>query len=144
MSENRFVWSGLEELKAALRVLPAELAGEAGAIVTNAAVAAQRDIIAAYPEVTGNLKGHVILAPGTMPSAYGAAVQVKSTAKHAYLYEVGTAARQTDLGYNRGAFPLAQPPGRVFIPIVMRHRRVMHEALADLIARQGLEVRGAA
>jgi len=140
----RLTFEGLEALKANLRELPAVLAEEGGQIVRAHAEAAERAVVAAYPEVTGNLKGHVVLEEGTKASQFGASLVLKSTAKHAYLFEVGTAARQTDLGYDRGAVEKAVPPGRVFVPIVIRERRAMEEELAELVERQGLEVRHAA
>lgn len=70
-------------------------------------------------------------------SRYGAAAAVKNTAKHAHLYENGTQTRQTKIGANRGA----APPGRVFVPIMIRKRRELHGELVALVRRAGFEVR---
>lgn len=125
---------GIGDLYTALRTLPAALAEEAGALVEQHAAAAASEIIAAYPEVTGNLKEHV--KHTTTTSRDGAFGKVVSSAKHAFIYETGTASRQTDLGYDRGAMPGA----KVFIPTMMRHRRALEQELAALLRRAGLEV----
>jgi hypothetical protein len=137
MSNNRLVWDGLAELRAQLRSLPRELAGEASDIVTGAADGAKSDIVAAYPERTGNLRDHVIVSKAPA-GIYGAGAVVKSTAKHAWMFENGTQARHTALGANRGSMP----PGHVFIPAVIRRRRAMYADLKALLVRHGLRVSG--
>lgn len=130
-------FEGLDELRAALKALPEHLRGGAATIVIDHAEAAKQEIVDAYPEVTGNLKGRVVVEPQS--STYGAAAKVKSTAKHAWMFENGTQTRQNALGHNRGAMP----PGRVFVPIMVRRRREMHGDLVDLLqhAPVALEVR---
>jgi hypothetical protein len=135
VSHNRFVWSGLDELRAALRALPRELADEASGIVIAAAEGAKADMH--YPRVTGNLADHLFVVP-LAAGIYGTGAIVKNTAKHAGIFERGTQARHTDLGANRGA----APPGNIFIPAVMRRRRRMYEQFAAMLARHGLVVSG--
>ena len=69
---------------------------------------------------------------------YSAGAIVKNRAKHAYIFENGTQARHTGLGYNRGAMP----PGHVFIPEIVRRRRGMYEKLAEMLRQHGLQVPG--
>lgn len=130
----RFVWDGLAELKAELRKLPAELTAEAVDLVFANAEAAAQEIRAAYPARTGNLKNHLTVKRSR--GQFSTSAQVRSTAKHAYLFEVGSQARHTDLGANRGSMPA----GHVFIPIVMRQRRIMYERLAQVLTNHGLTV----
>jgi len=134
---NRLVFDGLDELREALRNLPAELAGEASHIVEGAANGAAADIKAAYPVRTGNLRDHLTVTHVDQ-GKYSAGAIVKNTAKHAALFEFGTQARHTDIGANRGSMP----PGRVFITRAIKARRQMYTALKDLLVRKGLLVSG--
>lgn len=138
MSDNRLVWDGMEEFKAALRQLPKELSGEGGDIVVEHAHTAGEDIRAHYEAsaVSGNLAKHVKVEVESR--AAGASAIVKSTAKHGIIYENGTQIRKTKGGLNRGAMP----PAHVFIPTVIRERRAMVEDLKDLMRTKGLEVTG--
>jgi hypothetical protein len=132
-----FKIEGLAELRAALRRLPEELRDEAREIITREATAAKDQIVAAYPEHTGNLRNHVYLST-TAGGRFGAAATVRNTAKHAWIFENGTQARHTAIGANRGAMA----PGHVFIPIMIRRRRAMYAGLADLLRAKGLQVSG--
>jgi hypothetical protein len=125
---------GLAEMIAALKRLPAELAEEAVALVEEAATEAEDEIVAAYPEVSGDLKGGV--RHTTRSSRFGTIARVSSNAPHAFIYETGTASRQTDLGYNRGPMP----GKKIFVPTMMRHRRELEQELAALLRRAGFEV----
>lgn len=141
MSNNRLVLTGFEELKQQLRNLPTHLAEEAAGIVVAHAQTAAGNIRAAYPEgPTGNLKRGVKVDQvevGGRTNA-GARARVRSTARHAFIYENGTQARHTDEGWNRGAMP----PGNVFIPAVVRERRAMVNDLIAMVQREGLTVTG--
>ena len=133
----KVTWSGLDELREALRRLPTDMADDAGDIVLGAAEAAKTEIVAAYPRRTGNLKNHVYVRKSAA-GPYGAGAIVTNTAPHAFIFENGTQARHTKIGANRGSMP----PGHVFIPIVMRRRRTMYEQLKSLLVRHGLMVSG--
>jgi hypothetical protein len=135
VSHNRFVWSGLDELRGWLRTLPASLAGEASDIVIAAAEGAKRDMH--YPRRTGNLADHVFVTKAAA-GIYGAGATVKNTAKHAGIFESGTQARHTDLGANRGA----ATAGHVFVPAVIRRRRWMWDQLQAMMIRHSLAVSG--
>jgi hypothetical protein len=128
---------GLDDLKAALRALPATLASAATPIVIGAAEGAGATIKAAYPVVTGNLRQGVTVTIKSA-NAGGVVAIVKSGARHAWIYEHGTQTRQTKLGANRGRMPA--PPTPVFIPTMMRARRAMYAELGALLEAQGLTV----
>lgn len=141
MSNNRIRFDGLAELKAALRNLPQRLTQEASNIVEHTAQQMKDDVQAAYrakvkEEVTGNLVNRVVISRSTGGFITGAVV--KNNAPHAYIFEHGTQVRHTDLGYNRGRMP----PGRVFVPIAVRRRREMFNALKSMVERNGLTVIG--
>jgi len=141
VSNNRFVFEGLAELKEALRQLPTELTAEASHIVEGNANAAAATIKQNYARKSGTLVDGVGVE--TLREQFATGAVVKSKAKHAFMYENGTQVRHTDKGWNRGAMPPA-PPGRAFIPVIIRARRRMYEQLADLLKRKGLVVTGSA
>ena len=140
MTGNRVVWSGLEELKAALRQMPAALAQEGSAIVYAHARSAQQDIVAGYPSVTGRLRGGVRVTLEAN-ARFGAGAVLKSAAPHAHLYEFGTKRRQTKRGWNRGVMPKA-PLDKQAIPKIIRWRVRMYSQLAAMLERHGLKVSG--
>jgi hypothetical protein len=126
---------GLDELREALRNLPAELTGEASHIVEGAANGAAAQIKAKYARRTGKL-GDGVSVEKVSGGRFSAGAIVKNTAKIAFVFENGTQARHTAIGANRGSMP----PGHVFVPIVIRKRRQMNEQLIDLLQRNGLVV----
>lgn len=138
MSNNRLEWDGMEEFTAALRQLPPELSQEGGDIVVSHAETAGDDVRAAYDAsaVTGRLVKGVRVEVQSREA--GALVVVKSTAKHAFIFEHGTQIRKNRHGKNLGAMP----PGNIFVPTVIRERRAMVEDLKDLMRGKGLEVTG--
>jgi hypothetical protein len=130
-------WSGLDELREALRHLPQALAQEAQTIVQAHAEAARRAVVAAYPVRTGRLKNGVTLT--VQPSRFGGAAIVRSRAPHAHLFEYGTGQRRSRTGANRGRMPPA-PLAQQMVPKVVTARRQMYAALLALVERQGLVV----
>lgn len=138
MSNNRLVWEGLEEFKAALRQLPVELREEGADIVEMAADAAKNEIGTIYTEhkESGNLASH--LKSDITRNDFGISVALKSTAKHAHLFEDGSATRKNKAGANRGYMP----GFNVFVPTVIRRRRWMTNQLIGLMQTVGLEVSG--
>jgi hypothetical protein len=132
-------WLGLDELRAALLHLPAELTQLATAIVESAADGAADEIRAAYPECdTGNLrKGVRVRNEQARGGSSTVRRVVRSTAAHASIFESGTQTRQTKLGYNRGFMPGAN----IFVPVVVRRRRDMEEDLIAVVEQAGIDVR---
>jgi hypothetical protein len=131
------VWNGLAEHIDELRRLPRELAAEAGQLVDDSATAAAVAIRFGYGQHrwTGNLQDHVIVTRLGI-GIYGAGAVVKSTAKHAWIFEHGTELRHTDLGSPRGRMPA----GNIFIPAIIRERALLETQLAGLLERHGLRV----
>jgi hypothetical protein len=133
---NTLTFEGLDDLRAALRALPADLAQEAGDVIVETVNNAADEIVAAYPDRTGHLRGGVKFS--VERSDFGVIGTVKNTANLAWIFELGSQARHTELGANRGSMP----PGHVFVPIVMKRRRQMFEELKTVLEKQGLEVSG--
>jgi hypothetical protein len=134
------VWTGMAEFKQQLRNLPAELVGEASRIVEGAGNAAAFDIKSGYGvhRHTGNLQDHVTVEHKT--GGFIASAIVKSTARHAHIFEFGSQARYTKSGSFRGRMP----PGNIFIPRMIKWRRRMFEELKAMLQRHGLLVTGEA
>lgn len=144
---SRLVFEGMDAFLEALRALPGALRDEAATIVHDTATRAADEMQAAYPEgPRGRLKRgvKVSLREG---NEFGAGATVKNTSPHAFIFEQGTQARYVNtlplgraknFGYRRGAMP----PGRVFIPIAIRRRRAMYDALIEVVRRAGFEVTG--
>lgn len=137
---SRIEWSGLEEFKAFLRQLPDELRDDSSGIVVDAATRAKTEVEESYPpetpDTSGNLKRGVRLE--VLKTIGGTIAFLKSTARHAHLYEFGTRPRYFD-GLFRGAMPAAR---KTFIGIVTRHRREMYQRLADMLREKGFQVSG--
>jgi hypothetical protein len=136
--------NGLDELRKALLALPPELVRESAAIVHAHAAEAERQIAAAYPVVTGNLRDH--LRVELRGDTVSASAIIRNTAvtrsgvrrPFAWIYERGTGPRRWARGKGTGMMP----KGDVFIPIAMRRRQIMVAALIDLVERTCLHVTG--
>lgn len=132
-------WDGLAEFKADLHALPADCVEEANGIVLTHAESAKQQIVAAYPfGPTGNLKRGVTMRRDF--SQQIASATVKSGARHAHIFERGSRQRRTRQGWNRGRMPEA-PFTQRMIPIVIRVRRQMVNALIAMLERKGLIVK---
>lgn len=143
MASVKLTWRGLQELITALRAIPEELAAEAQREVIRAANETAAAIRDAYPigpgddeHEGGNLKKGVKVVEKNA-GRWGAAAQVRSTARHARIFESGTQARHTALGYNRGPMPAAN----IFVPAMIRRRRELHGALIAIVERAGFSIR---
>lgn len=132
----KFVWNGLTELKTELRELPATLTAEAAPLVESVASSTAADISAAYPRRTGRLRGGVSVRRASGFGLFNVAAVIVNTSALAAIFESGTQARHTKIGANRGSMP----PGHVFIPRVIRARRILTLQLAGLAQRHGLTV----
>lgn len=137
-------WSGLEELKAQLRSLPADLAGEASGIVGAAATEARTEIAlvyAAHVGPTGNL-ARGLQPVATVAGPVSASARLKNTAKHAWLFDNGSQARHWLSGKSTGRMWGRTPPTHVFVATIIRRRRQMYERLKALLVEHGLTVSG--
>lgn len=127
-------WFGLRELEAELTALPTSLQREADHIAEGAANGAATEIRSAYGAHvhSGNLQSHVLVEK--LPEGN----RVRITARHAKLFEYGTAARETKKTHaNRGTMPA----GNIAIPIMIRTRRQMFLDIIAMVQRYGLTVR---
>jgi|SRR5262245_2352503 len=139
-------WSGLEDLKALLRTLPAELAAEGGGIVESHARAAANVIEKLYPiGRTGHLAGGVRVTLNAN-GRYGTGALVKNAAQHSFIYEHGTEPR-TYAGTDTLGRVYGKKPSRgrmkahpVFIPAMQDFRDLMYENLAAMLTRHGFYV----
>ena len=133
-------FTGLTELRNALRVLPETLTDDAEAIVRAHADLAEAQVIQRYPVgPTGHLRGRVYVSQagtGTSTTA-----TLRSAAPHAHLYERGTKTRRTRRGANRGRMPRASRE-TAFVPAVIPIRARMVRALIDLVRQAGFTVGG--
>lgn len=140
MSNNRLRFTGLDELRASLRRLPADLRDDAQVIVFEKATAAGDDILAGYAkhdktgELSQGLQVQQLSGGGT--AFAGSIIQNKS--KIAFIFENGSQTRQTASGANRGSMP----PAHIFIPAVIRRRREMYDELRAMMQTHGLKVVG--
>lgn len=149
MASNRFIFDGLEELKAELLAMPTDLAGDATDIVMDTASDAKAQVAAVYAQhrVTGTLSNRLkmnVLSIGP----YGAAAEVRSTAPHAWLFDNGSQARHyiTVRGkkHSTGKMWGKTPPTHVFARTMAVARRRMYQRLRDMLERRGFLVTGQA
>ena len=138
MSQNRLIIDGLDQLRQALRNLPESLTADAADIVVATAQQAKQDVQLDYPQgPTGNLRRGVVM--DTTRARVSVSARVRSRAPHAALFERGTVRRQTSRGYNRGVMPQA-PESERMIPVAIRYRRKMTDALIALVESADFEV----
>ena len=142
MAGSELKITGLDDLREALKSLPADLVHEADGIVRGAASAAAAQIVSAYPTgPTGALKRGVSVE--TRSDAVSAVAIVRNRARHAYIYERATKSPPRRWKKN-GKSTGTMPAGNVFVPIAMEQRRRMLSSLIDLVERAGLKVTGSA
>lgn len=135
---------GLRELITELRQLPETLTEEARTIIRAHAEAAYHDIREAYPVWDGPpsyLEGRLV-----RPEHLRDAVELNETRSERFtvayqVLNVSMLAQVFESGAVRSLRGTTQP-GHVFIPRVIRHRRNMYQAIADLLRRHGFIVTG--
>jgi hypothetical protein len=146
--DNRFVFSGLDELREALRALPADLALEASGIVLdagNAAADTVREVYEAHA-ITQHLADSVTVG-AIQTGTYGAGAIVRVNDPIAWLFDNGSQARHymTKRGAEHATGTMwggTTPPTHIFAGTMARTRRAMYETLKDLLVRHGLAVSG--
>jgi hypothetical protein len=132
--------------------LPAELADLAAGSVRQHAYRAAARIRQDYP-VSGRTKSRggnrkriegVRLAQGVRLTEefgpYGASAIVRSTAKHAHLWEWGTGPRQHANGRHVGRMSPSTYGAPVFVPVVVDERERMLRAFIDQLRHAGIEL----
>lgn len=136
-------FDGLTELRAALRKLPEDLAGEASHIVEGIANGAASEVRRGYSRGKSGrmIDGVQVTHLSTSKAAAGALL--KSSAPEATIWEyTKEQRRQTRSGANRGVMRLP-PENKRMIPIVVRARKRMYAQLTDLLRRAGFVIEGA-
>jgi hypothetical protein len=136
-------WSGLDELRAALRRLPADLTDEAQGIVDGAVDRAMAGMLAEYPE--GELRDLLTRAPLSR-GPFGVAWLVKNRSGWAWHWDHGTKlrhytgkrGRRHDTGAEWGGKQAPHTFGRN----AGQQRDRMYDELKALVASHGLLVSG--
>jgi hypothetical protein len=135
----KVVWDGLVEFEQALAAIPTVVTDRSQAIVTAAADATKTETIAGYPNTTGHMRAGVHTVEDTSKDATFA-IEVRSTAPEAHLWEYGTQNRHTQRGWNRGSEPAHAD--RSLLAISEAHGPAMQAQLSGLVASLGFEVTG--
>jgi hypothetical protein len=133
------VWDGLDELKAQLRALPAELTGEAAHVIQATANRAEADMSAAYAahRRSGELADALKQVERDNRTEFGYAITMINTSPVAWIFENGTQARHRGLRSTG-----AMPAGHVFLPAMIHNRAWMYGQLKGVLTRAGLGVTG--
>lgn len=123
---TQMVLGGFDELRAQLIALPDALKRESAPIELAHATAAQSEVVAAYPDVTGRLRAGVKIVER---AAHGVATlyTLVTSAPYAHIYEFGS---------------VHQRPRPTFLPITERARRASTVAVSAIVEGAGLVVRG--
>jgi hypothetical protein len=138
-------WTGLDELKAAMRELPRELADRAGGTVRQRAYAASARTQAAYPvsgrrKKTGGLRLRAGVDVVEEHSTFGMVATVRSRAKHAHLWEFGTGNRVTNTGHRTGTMTPTRYGAPVAVPTNMQERARMYEEIVAIMRTAGVQL----
>jgi hypothetical protein len=133
-------WDGLDELRAALRALPADLTAEASHIVEGTANAAIVDMRAEYP--AGELRDK--LYQSTMSTGpFGTGILIKNSSGWAWLWDHGSKLRhRLKSGGSTGAEWGNSTPPHTFGRIMAQSRRRMYEQLKQMLVSFGLRTSG--
>jgi hypothetical protein len=135
-------WEGLDELRAQLRNLPAELTAEASHIVQGTANAAIVDMRAEYP--AGELRDKLYQST-VGRGVYGVGILIKNSSGWAWHWDHGTALRhRSKSGGSTGAEWGGKTPPHTFARNMAQKRRLMYDQLKALLERTGLRVSGEA
>lgn len=143
MSHNRLVFEGLDELRAALRQLPAELTVEASRIVEGAANGAAAEMKSGYPP--GELRDGVTVTQFHQ-GLFSAGMILKNRSPLGFLWDNGSEARHyiTVRGNRHATGKMwgRRPAPHTFVRAMSKARRLMWRQLKDLLTRRGLLVTG--
>jgi hypothetical protein len=132
-------WDGLDELRAALRNLPADLTAEASHIVEGTANSAEVDMRAEYP--AGELRDKLSQAVMSL-GPLGTGIRLKNASGWAWLWDHGSKLRHTTKGKPTGAEWGKTAPPHTFGRVMAQSRRRMYEQLMSMLVSYGLVVSG--
>jgi hypothetical protein len=125
MAKNALVIEGINDF----REIPERLSAAAGPLTKAAAERAKAAIVAAYHEITGELRAGVIIVPASTFNKAVEAYYVITTAYHAIPWEFGSQR------WNRRPRP-------TFLPITKRERSAQTKAVVELVRAEGFTVTG--
>lgn len=125
---------GINEFRADLKGLGAEVTRDAILLVTKTAHDAAEEMREKYPVRTGELRAGVTVIEKHDEAAFVANAVVHNVAWYARIFEYGSQTRHTKAGT-----PNPLPAGKVFIPTAQKYRR---QLFGDQL-RQALLARGA-
>lgn len=128
-------WTGLAELREALRQLPAALTGEASRIVEGTANAAIVDMRAEYPP--GELRDKLFQSTQA-EGPFGVSIRLRNASGWAWHWDHGTQMRHWINGKSTGQMQ----PHHTFGRTMTQSRRRMYAQLQQLLERTGLRVSG--
>ena len=147
MANNRLVFNGLDELRAQLRALPAELTVEASRIVEAAANSMAVEVRGEYGKhnITGDLQSGVTVTHVDQ-GKYSAGAMVKSNSPLAWLFDNGSQSRhyfsRNGKEHKTGKMWGRIPPTHVFARAAGRARRKINDKFIAMLERNGLRVSG--
>jgi|SRR5215468_7657559 len=142
----RLVLEGVDQFEQALAQLPPTFAERAHGIVYTSAAYTRDELRRTYPPRRPTSRSRfeplrdVWSVQGRDKGPLHARAQVIHREILAQWYEEGTKDRVTRQGWARGRMHGKVPVAPVFVPIVMRNRRIMNEALVQLAESVGLTV----
>lgn len=138
-------WGGLQEFRALLKNLPRHLRDQARDIVDTATRTTHAQVYAAYPIGPGRYGGALRrgLVIDEQTSDAGVFNAVISKSPHAHLWEFGTKDRRTEDNWKRGRVKPARERGiDGLIPTAIRNRKIMEQALIQMMTNEGFIVSG--
>ena len=118
---------GVDELLAELQALVPDLVADTRPLEFAMAQDTAQTLRAAYPVVTGQLAGSVVVEPESSASRARVFTRLANTAPYAEFYEFGTA--------HQAASP-------TFVPITRRGREAFVKTVIARVERTGLDVSG--
>lgn len=131
---------GFDEFAESLATLPEALVDQSKVLVQAAADATEAELLAGYPEKSGDMKKAVRQVPVDRVAYFG--IDVKSTMWYAVFWEKGTVVRTTKKKHaNRGQ---VQPHLAQSLPVIgEKHQALLQQALAAMLRDNHFEVSGA-
>jgi hypothetical protein len=130
-------WEGLDELRAALRQLPADLTAEASLLLEGVANGAMADMRAEYPP--GELRDG--LSQTTLTAGrFGTGIRIRNSSGWSWHWDHGTRLRHWRQGKSTGAEWGETTPKHTFGRAMAVGRRRWYTQAAQMLERNGLTV----
>jgi len=132
-----FTWQGLTEAESELEALPRDLVAEGQTAAEELAATAVDELKAvyAYHHVTGNL-ARGLQVRKVSDGTYAKGSEVRNRAQHSWLFDNGSAVRETKRGAGRGA----SRPHHAFDSVMHQKDQIFETMIAQLLREHGLGV----